>query len=253
MSLKTTLEALGNQVRRLSGRTNKMSLDAMTQALSGVNVGSNVSGADASITDVLNGKKFVGANGTLETGAMTNNGAVSKRLDTSTKTYNIPAGYHNGGGKVQIETQTKSVTPSASAQTVYPDAGKVLSAVTVAAMAGGKEVHTGTLNMNSATGINLDTKTAVSSADTFILVRATHDTYDALQDQVGYVTVSVCYIGGQCFSTVASYSSNDEGDYAPYLQDGNPTISFSGTTVNIQFESYYPFARGTAKWFLIKG
>ena len=118
MSLKTTLEALGNQVRRLSGKTNKMTLDAMTQALSGVNVGSNVSGADASITDVLNGKKFVGANGTLETGAMTNNGAVSKTLDTSTKTYNIPAGYHNGGGKVQIETQTKSVTPSASAQTV---------------------------------------------------------------------------------------------------------------------------------------
>ena len=62
------------------------------------------------------------------------NGDVSKTLDTTTTSYTVPAGYHDGGGKVTIALETKSVTPTKSAQTVTPGTGKVLSKVSVAAI-----------------------------------------------------------------------------------------------------------------------
>jgi hypothetical protein len=241
MSLKTTLEALGNQVRRLSGKTNKMTLDAMTQALSGVNVGSNVSGADAVITDVLSGKKFVGANGVLETGSMINRGAVSQTLDTSTKSYTIPAGYHNGGGKVQIETQTKSVTPSASAQTVYPDAGKVLSSVTVAASSG-RVVKTGNAYFSYGASGAIQTNIPVSANNEFYMFS------DGNRDENGIV--SVLYSSGVGTKVYASTNVNDEDEMYVSLNASKVSVTFSGTLVTV--ENSYSELEGSYKWILIQ-
>lgn len=64
------------------------------------------------------------------------NGAVSKTLDATSnnQSYTVPKGYHNGSGKVSITLETKSATPTKSAQTVTPTSGKVLSKVTVNAI-----------------------------------------------------------------------------------------------------------------------
>ena len=69
-------------------------------------------------------------------GTMPNNGAITKVLDATTnnKQYTVPAGYHNGSGKVSIVLEEKSVTPTKSAQNVTPSAGKVMSKVVVAAI-----------------------------------------------------------------------------------------------------------------------
>ena len=96
--------------------------------------GSDTSVVTSSAADVLAGKVIVDADGNEVTGTMPNNGAVSQTLDTSTTSYNIPAGYHNGSGKVSIATETKTATPSTSEQTITPSSGKVLSSVTVNAM-----------------------------------------------------------------------------------------------------------------------
>ena len=56
------------------------------------------------------------------------NGAVSKKLDTSATSYTVPAGYHNGSGTVSIELEEKTATTNGD---VIPTAGKVLSKVTV--------------------------------------------------------------------------------------------------------------------------
>lgn len=109
-------------------------------ALSSVTVGAipdayqDVSSVNAVAGDVLTGKIYVTADGTVTTGTMPNNGAVNRTLDVTTISYTIPKGYHSGTGKVQIVLETKTVTPTKSVQDITPTAGKVLSKVTVAAI-----------------------------------------------------------------------------------------------------------------------
>lgn len=94
----------------------------------------DTSSVTAAAADVLTGKIFVTADGTVTPGAMINNGAVNKTLDATSITYTIPNGYHSGAGKVQIVLEDKTVTPTKSAQDITPTAGNVLSKVTVAAI-----------------------------------------------------------------------------------------------------------------------
>ena len=94
----------------------------------------DVSSVNAVAGDVLTGKIYVTADGTVTTGTMPNNGAVNRTLDVTTISHTIPKGYHSGTGKVQIVLETKTVTPTKSVQDITPTAGKVLSKVTVAAI-----------------------------------------------------------------------------------------------------------------------
>ena len=83
---------------------------------------------------ILSSYETIDGNGNKLTGTMVNNGSVSKQLDVSTTSYTIPEGYHNGSGKVTVSTETKTVSPTTSQQTVTPTSGKVLSGVTINAM-----------------------------------------------------------------------------------------------------------------------
>lgn len=94
----------------------------------------DVSATTTTASDVLTGKVFTTSDGTVTTGTMANNGAVTKTLDTTTTSYTVPKGYHSGTGKVSISTETKTATPTKASQTISPTSGKVLSKVTVAAI-----------------------------------------------------------------------------------------------------------------------
>ncbi len=94
----------------------------------------DVGSTTATAADVLTGKVFTSATGVVTTGTMANNGAVTQTLSTTSTSYTVPKGYHNGSGKVSISTETKSATPTKSSQTITPTSGKVLSSVTVAAI-----------------------------------------------------------------------------------------------------------------------
>jgi hypothetical protein len=127
---------------------------------------SDTSTDTAAVGEILAGKT-AHARGSKLTGTMKNNGAVSGTISTVAGTYTVPAGYHDGTGKVSISTteqsklvakniregvtvlgvtgtmsgsenekkQSKSVTPTLTAQTVLPDSAYTcLSQVTVVAI-----------------------------------------------------------------------------------------------------------------------
>ena len=127
----------------------------------------DTSDATATAAEILATKTAYKA-GAKVTGTMPNRGAVTGTISTKAQEYTIPQGYHDGSGKVSISSteqakiiatniregvtilgvegtmsgqedvhaQSKTVTPSASAQTVLPDSPtyNYLSQVTVAAI-----------------------------------------------------------------------------------------------------------------------
>ena len=127
---------------------------------------SDTSDDTATAAEIL-ATKTAHARGTALTGSMPNNGAVSGTISTLDGDYTVPQGYHDGSGKVAISTtekakivagnirqgvtilgvqgtmsgsedvnaQSKTVTPTASVQTITPDTGyNYLAQVTVNAI-----------------------------------------------------------------------------------------------------------------------
>lgn len=70
------------------------------------------------------------SDGNLVTGTAEDNGAISGTLDVNSLEVTIPEGF-TSGGKISITPETKSVTPTKTAQDITPTSGKVLSKVTV--------------------------------------------------------------------------------------------------------------------------
>jgi hypothetical protein len=194
---------------------------------------------DASAANVLSGKVFTSSAGYKKTGTMTNQGAQTASLNTSTTSYTIPAGYHSGSGKVSISLQEKSVTPSSSAQTITPDSGKVLSKVTVAAASGGGK--TGYFVGAETQSRTIDVGVTLNNTDKFFLWCSASATSYA------YAVIDVWCLGSS--DTNLRYT-NSAGELKNPEYDG---VTYSGSKVTITSKMGYFKSGFMYSWMLLKG
>ena len=165
----------------------------------------DVSSVTATAADTLTGKVFVTSDGTVTTGTMANNGAVTKALDAATTSYTIPKGYHSGAGKVSVTVETKEVTPTKAAQEIVPSTGKLLSKVSVAAIPN-NYVDTG--DADAAAANILDSKTAYVNGAKVVGTMPNNGSVSASMD--GLTTTSVTISAGYTSGGTVSLTSDIE-------------------------------------------
>ena len=165
----------------------------------------DVSSVTATAADTLTGKVFVTSDGTVTTGTMANNGAVTKALDAATTSYTIPKGYHSGAGKVSVTVETKEVTPTKTAQEIVPSTGKLLSKVSVAAIPN-NYVDTGDADAVAAN--ILDSKTAYVNGAKVVGTMPNNGSVTSSLD--GLTTASVTIPAGYTSGGTVSLTSDIE-------------------------------------------
>ena len=165
----------------------------------------DVSSVTATAADTLTGKVFVTSDGTVTTGTMANNGAVTKVLDAATTSYTIPKGYHSGAGKVSVTVETKEVTPTKAAQEIVPSTGKLLSKVSVAAI---PAVYVDTSDADAVAANILDSKTAYVNGAKVVGTMPNNGSVSASMD--GLTTTSVTISAGYTSGGTVSLTSDIE-------------------------------------------
>ena len=165
----------------------------------------DVSSVTATAADTLTGKVFVTSAGTVTTGTMANNGAVTKALDAATTSYTIPKGYHSGAGKVSVTVETKEVTPTKAAQEIVPSTGKLLSKVSVAAI---PAVYVDTSDADAVAANILDSKTAYVNGAKVVGTMPNNGSVSASMD--GLTTTSVTISAGYTSGGTVSLTSDIE-------------------------------------------
>lgn len=155
---------------------------------------------NAAAADVLHGKTFYSNSYTKHTGTMTNHGAVTPAALNPGGSYAIPAGYHNGNGKVTARAlinQAKSPTEITVGTAITPDSGKDgLSSVTIPSNATITVASNNTLNIAvppmSSSVVNYDSLNNEGGANTQLNATVgggTLNTIDVVDDATANVNV----------------------------------------------------------------
>lgn len=99
-------------------------------------------------SDLAQGKQLIGESGSIITGTMADNGTVNATLNTTTTNYTIPYGKHSGSGKVSIDVEDRTFTPTKSTQNFTPNSGKVIRNVTINSIPDDYIIPSGTKSIN---------------------------------------------------------------------------------------------------------
>jgi hypothetical protein len=155
-----------------------------------------------------------------------------------------------------VGTETKSGTPGKSSQTVYPDSGKLLSAVTVRAVSG-KPAYTGYifLSANERESLTITVGVQISDNDNFYMFAT--DVYEgfsgnggilSLSKEKGKFPVAIRAVGSRVdHDTVMDSDSDDQVGVT--MSGGKVFIHLPNSGDFSQCFSQYVYYR----WVLVKG
>ena len=106
----------------ITGKGQTTAADATFQTMA-TNIGNIMQGSGNALpAEVLAGKTYANSSG-AQVGTMANNGAVTSTLATNGAAYTVPAGYHNGAGKVTASITNLTAANVAKGATVGGVAG----------------------------------------------------------------------------------------------------------------------------------
>ena len=121
---------IANSIRNKTGSSSAIVADNFPTAISGITtVSEGTSDATATASQILTGQTAY-VNGSKITGSMANQGAKTSSLNCGSS-YTIPAGYHNGSGKVTANSLASQTSATATAsdilsgKTAYVNGGKI--------------------------------------------------------------------------------------------------------------------------------
>lgn len=223
--------------------------------------GIDTSDATATAANILSGKTAY-VDGAKLTGTMTNNGAISKTL-AANGTYTIPAGYHNGSGKVTQRLTTKAATtytPGTSNQTIASGtylsgtqtikgdsnlvAGNIKSGVSIFGVTGTYTASSSGIDTSDATATAaniLSGKTAYVNGSKLTGTMTNNGAVAKTMTANGSYTIPAGYHNGSGKVTVnvSSSSGSSTNNIEAYaITNTNPSVSFKRTDGAIKIWGY---------------
>ncbi|MBR2070398.1 MAG: hypothetical protein IJ981_03125 [Clostridia bacterium] len=134
ISVETKTATPTKSVQTISPSTGKVLSSVTVNPIPAEYIVTNESTDVAASSEHILEDRIAYVNGERVEGSMPKIPASSVSLNTTTTSHTIPAGYHNGAGKVSITLEQKAVSPIKSVQNIIPTEGKVLSKVIVNAI-----------------------------------------------------------------------------------------------------------------------
>lgn len=126
----STLTAIANAIRSKGGTTAQLSFpDGMAAALQNIVT-------EATVTPKITSQEVT--------------------LTPSNTSFTITPGFHDGTGKVKIETVAGSANPTQTEQTYYPPDGKWFSEFAVGGIGNGKKMATGSITVSGSLSFTID-------------------------------------------------------------------------------------------------
>ena len=192
---------------------------------------------NAAAANVLSGKTFYSNSYTKQNGSMTNHGAVAPTALNPGGSYTIPAGYHNGSGKVTaraLNNQAKSPTEITVGTAITPDSGRDgLSSVTIPSNATITVASNNTLNItvpgNGSSVVNYDSLDNEGGANTQLNATVGGGTLNTINVRDGATTNVNVYDTGILNINRTSGTVHSDDLVASNIRKGSSILGVVGT------------------------